>query len=123
MTIVTWLFVSSQSMAAPSGSDEGSRGKQWLGAYVGSSVPGYVVNSSFIVDYSATDTVKKAVTASVIRNMIAACQSGGGVALTNFRVSISTGRMPISSGLVDPGIFMQGIGDCVDKVEALKDAK
>jgi len=80
MTIVTCLFVSLQSMAAPSGSNEGSGGKPWLGAYVGSSVPGYVVTSSFIVDYSATDSVKKAVTASVIRNMIAACQSGGGVA-------------------------------------------
>jgi len=120
-----WLVVSLQNAQMVLASEGSEKEKLWLGAYVGSSIPGYLVRSSFIVEFSGSGRIQKGATPDVIRDLIASCQSGGGRALINYRSSIGIGRVPLSSGdgkvsIIDPGIFMQGMGDCVDKVEALK---
>ena len=128
MTMAAWLMVSSQSAPMAIAGEEASAKKPWLGEFVGSSIPGYVVRSSFVVDISGTAKIQKGVTTQVITDLVAHCKSDGGLALINYRSTITIGRVPYPSGdgkasVIDPGIFMQGTGDCVDKVEALKDAR
>jgi hypothetical protein len=125
MTIVTWLFVSSHALAASPANNEGSSEKPWMGAYVGSSIPGYVVRSSFYVETSGSAKVQSGVAGEVMKKLLEDCRGGGGIALINYKSSIGIGRLPLASGdgkasIVDPGIFMHGMADCVDKADLVK---
>ena len=124
ITIATIVLLT-QGVAPALSSDEGSSGKPWLGTYVGASIPGYVVRSTFFVESSGSGKVQKGITTDVIKDLMAACRREGGLALINYRVTIGIGRVPYPTqdgkiATIDPGIFMQGIGDCVDKVEMVK---
>lgn len=118
------LFV----LASPNWSmaDDGKLGeKKWLGVYAGSSIPGYVVGEATFVEISQGAKLDGDIFATLLKELMSYCKEDGGLGLINYSVSYAIGRVPVSTGfgkagIVDPGIFVHAMGDCVNKVQVLK---
>lgn len=97
--------------------------KEWLGAYMGSSIPGYEVKKSTIVEVSRWQSVDQMIKAEgkqpVSTDLADTCKeaSGGGVALINIRHVIALGPVPgprnAPNTVISNGMYKELVADCV----------
>ncbi len=100
--------------------------KEWLGSYMGSSIPGYEVKKSTIVQVSGWQSVDQMIKAEGKRPLSAdladTCKdsSNGGIALINIRSIIALGPVPgprtAPNTYISNGMYREYEADCVIEV-------
>lgn len=103
--------------------------KEWLGSYMGSSIPGYEVKKSTIVQVSGWQSVDQMIKAEGKRPLSAdladTCKdsSNGGIALINIRSIIALGPVPgprtAPNTYISNGMYREYEADCVIEVVPL----
>lgn len=101
--------------------DEPSR--PWLGFYVGSEVPGFLILDSGLVSISGITAPTENINMKIMRTELSkACIEGGGLALVNLRFFYALGEVSQSNGAgkgntkISPAKDWMFYGDCVMKV-------
>ena len=103
--------------------------KPWLGLFIGSQIPGYVVVKSNLVSVSGWQSVDRMLKADVdeplSQHLVVECKKapGGGVAVINIRSIVALGTVPgpasSPSTNITNGMFREYEGDCVTEVTPL----
>ena len=113
------LAVSLPLMSAAESRDSG----QWLGAYVGSMIPGYTVmgSSPYTVFYSGVASVD--VLRSLQDDLVEGCRKKDGIGLINSTLFYSLGSVQKkesghSTSVLSPGLMAHATADCVTKVQS-----
>lgn len=122
--VFVWgLTLISVSPVALHAETKSAHSKEWLGAYIGSQIPGYEVKKSNLVYASGWQSVDQVIKAEGKRPLSAdladTCQEapGGGVALINIRHMVALGPVPgprnAPNTVISNGMYRELVADCV----------